>query len=93
MVYLGTQETQFASQQGVVSKITKIIAGTWQTLSTVLERRRQHVEQRNAYRHLLTLDDATLRDIGVTRYDVEIMDRLPIHENAALHLRELKRQW
>ena len=51
-------------------------------------RRREHRINRNAFQTMLKLDDARLKDIGVTRSDVLWASRLPLSENAALELRK-----
>jgi uncharacterized protein YjiS (DUF1127 family) len=43
--------------------------------------------RRDAFLNLLTLDDATLDDIGVTREEVNWAARLPLEINAARALR------
>ena len=50
-----------------------------------LQRRR---ESRDAFKHLLSLDDALLRDVGVTRADVEWAAQLPLSVNAARALQD-----
>lgn len=46
---------------------------------------------RAAFKNMLTLDDSLLRDIGVTRADVEWASQLPMDQNAACELRKLSR--
>ena len=53
-------------------------------LNTVKRRR----ESRDAFRHLLSLDEALLRDVGVTRADVEWAAQLPLSVNAARALQD-----
>lgn len=45
-----------------------------------------HRRRRTLLRDLLALEDSLLFDIGVTREEVEGAVRLPLAENAALHL-------
>ena len=54
------------------------------------ERERRRID-RDAFRNLLRLDDAMLRDIGVTRDEVVRAASLPLSHNAALELQALKR--
>lgn len=53
-----------------------------------IERRREQRESRDAFSHLLKLDDSLLLDIGVTRADVERAANLPLTEDAAQVLHE-----
>ena len=53
-----------------------------------VELRREQQESRDAFRHLLKLDDNLLQDIGVTRADVERAAKLPLAEDAAQVLYE-----
>ena len=46
---------------------------------------------RDAFRHLLKLDDSLLQDIGVTRADVEWAARLPLSQDASDALQLLSR--
>lgn len=55
----------------------------------------RQIEQRvdrMAFRTLERLSDADLRDIGLTRADVEWASRLPLSENASAALQEVARQ-
>ena len=47
---------------------------------------------RLAFRTLMSLDDALLKDIGVTRHDVIWANNLPLSENAAEKLHEISRR-
>lgn len=44
---------------------------------------------RQAFKNLLSKDDAILRDIGVTRAEVEQAAALPLSQNAAQELRRI----
>ncbi|WP_095588507.1 DUF1127 domain-containing protein [Actibacterium ureilyticum] len=59
------------------------------TLRRRLRARAQHRQNRAAFRNLLSKDDAILRDIGVTRADVERAAGLPLSQNAAQELRRM----
>lgn len=52
---------------------------------------RQRRIDRDAFRRLVTLDDAALRDIGVTRQDVIWAGELPLSQNASLELEKVAR--
>ncbi len=56
-----------------------------------METRREQRENRDAFSHLLALDDSLLQDIGVTRGEVEKAARQPLAENAAQSLHEATR--
>ena len=47
---------------------------------------------RQAFKNVLTLDDRTLKDIGVTRQDVIRVSRLPLSVDAAIKLEEIARR-
>ena len=47
---------------------------------------------RQAFNHLLALDESLLRDIGVTRQDVTWASNLPLSENASARLNEIARR-
>jgi len=47
---------------------------------------------RQAFNNVLSLDDRTLRDIGVTRQDVKWASRLPLAEDAAQKLEQIARR-
>ena len=53
-----------------------------------VERRAEQRENRDAFAHLLKLDDSLLQDIGVIRADVERAAKLPLAEDAAKVLYE-----
>lgn len=60
-------------------------------IATYLARRRERRVNREAFQHMLSLDETMLRDIGVTRNDVLWASRLPLSENAALELEKVAR--
>lgn len=47
---------------------------------------------RQAFKNVLTLDDRTLKDIGVTRQDVKWASHLPLSEDAAIRLEQIARR-
>jgi uncharacterized protein YjiS (DUF1127 family) len=52
----------------------------------------RHWQARRSVKHLASLDDYLLRDIGLKRSDVEWAERVPITRNAVLALEERVRQ-
>lgn len=58
-------------------------------LIAFFQTRARHRRDRKAFRNMLRLDDAMLRDIGVTRMDVERAADLPLSQSAAQELRRL----
>ncbi len=72
---------------GTVSQLARVSAYGHRALQWV-ERRREQRESRDAFAHLLKLDDSLLQDIGVTRANVERAARLPLAEDAAQVLYE-----
>lgn len=77
---------------------TAVAARVWRSLRRVpsalveawMQGKRRR-EDRDAFLNLLGKDDAILRDIGVTRADVEYAARLPLHRSAAEELRLIAR--
>ena len=58
-------------------------------ISQFLSHRKELREKRDACNAMLLLEDAMLRDIGVTRANVEWASKLPLEMNAAEELRRL----
>ncbi len=56
-------------------------------LREYLQRRKQQRINRDAFAHLLSLDEHILNDMGVTRNDVVEASKLPLSVNAAVELR------
>jgi uncharacterized protein YjiS (DUF1127 family) len=52
----------------------------------------RHWQARRSVKHLASLDDYLLRDIGLKRSDVEWAEQVPITRNAVLALEERVRQ-
>lgn len=73
---------------GVRTHRVSLVSVVGQRLLCWIKRRREQRENRDAFAHLLKLDDMLLQDIGVTRAEVERAARLPLAENAAQVLRE-----
>jgi uncharacterized protein YjiS (DUF1127 family) len=60
-------------------------------IKTAIERRIQRTTDRQAFSHLLALDQHTLDDIGITRDDVFWASRLPLSINASHELEKIAR--
>ncbi|MGR3511350.1 MAG: DUF1127 domain-containing protein [Paracoccaceae bacterium] len=60
-----------------------------QTLSGQLLERLRVFRRRRHFNRLLDLDDHMLKDIGVTRGEVEIASKLPLSTDAATELRRM----
>lgn len=60
-----------------------------QALSAQLMERLRMVRRRRHFNRLLDLDDHMLKDVGVTRGEVEIASRLPLSADAATALRRM----
>ncbi len=60
-------------------------------IRTAIERRIQRTTDRQAFSHLLALDQHTLDDIGITRDDVLWASRLPLSINASHELEKISR--
>jgi len=61
-------------------------------LQNYLELRRQRKIDRNAMLTLLSLDEASLKDIGISRDDVIWASKLAMHKNASLELEKIRAQ-
>ena len=73
----------------IVSKLTQALKKLAANIRKYLQLRAQRRENRDAFAHLLKLDDNILRDIGITREDVIWASKLPLHNNAALELEKI----
>ena len=60
-------------------------------IKIAIERRIQRTTDRQAFSHLLALDQHTLDDIGITRDDVFWASRLPLSINASHELEKISR--
>ncbi|MEM9277940.1 MAG: DUF1127 domain-containing protein [Pseudomonadota bacterium] len=81
------------NESGLSENLTKLQIPTvnlFKSLNTFLKRKKQQRIDRDAFKNLLSLDDRSLADIGVTREDVMWASNLPLSTNAALELKALK---
>ncbi len=79
------------------SALSRGITLFWRLLEQQREARRTRQDQRDArdaFMHILRLDERRLDDIGVTRAEVDWAAKLPLEINAskALHARARKRR-
>jgi len=65
------------------SKPTKWLVALVTRTTTILAQKKRQRESRDAFKHLLGLDDSLLKDIGVSRADVQWAASLPTSVNAA----------
>ena len=73
-------------------RITSILSDAFLDIRSWWQARRQRRIDRMAFEHMLALDDAILKDIGVSRADVIWARSLPLSQNAAAELEILARQ-
>ena len=70
----------------------KSLLKVFSTLRTYMVRKHNQRIDRQAFKHLLALDDNLLRDIGVTRNDVVWASKLPLSVDASAKLNEIARR-
>lgn len=58
-------------------------------LATSLADRIRRIRRRRKFKNLLDLDDHMLKDVGVTRSEVELAANMPLSVNAATELRRM----
>ena len=66
-----------------------LLSALFSKLKEHLRNRRRRRIDRQAFKHILNLDDQMLQDIGVTRDDVKWADGLPLHKNASWELQRV----
>lgn len=96
---MNAQCTSFDQELHVTPDQTGSLLVHKRTLTPIVTRLKEHFvafqkqrESRDAFKHLLSLDDNLLRDIGVSRADVEWAASLPYSTNAASALNECAEQ-
>ena len=57
----------------------------------IVTRYNQHID-RQAFNYLLSIDDSLLKDIGVTRGDINWASQLPLSEDAAKEIEKIARR-
>ena len=95
MTYQSTDCCDFATAERIsLPKTASIWSGVSHFLAAIKKRWAEHAQRRTdraAFRHMLTLDDDILDDIGVTRANVEWASQLPLHLSASRELEQLAR--
>ena len=95
MTYQSADCPDFATAERIsLSPTATIWSGVTRLLKGIKNRWAMHAQRRTdraAFRHMLTLDDEILDDIGVTRANAEWASQLPIHLSASRELEELTR--
>ncbi len=84
-------EYQPQNSQTLVSAIEQYLKRWASRINTVFVQRKQQRINRQAFNHLLALDDHILDDIGVTRNDIVEASQLPLDVNASLELEKIAR--
>ena len=87
-----------SSRAGLVLRgLATTLSAAVSSIVDAIRTRRQRKLDRSAVQYMLGLEDHMLRDIGLTRGDVEWANRLPLSVNAAveLELRSLinRKEW
>lgn len=78
------RKSHWISATGAASLLSK--------LKRYISRRyNQHID-RQAFNHLLTLDDNILKDMGVTKQDIVWASKLPVSEDAAAKMETIARR-
>ena len=79
------------SNQTLVTALEDYLKSWVNRVNTVFTRAKQRRIDRQAFSHLLSLDDHILDDIGVSRSDVILVSRLPLDINASRELDKIAR--
>ena len=73
-----------------MDQLKSLFLGAAQHFSDYLKTRKQQQIDRDAFNHLLSLDETMLKDIGLRRDDVLWATKLPLSINAALELEKTR---
>lgn len=79
------------NSQTFVSAIENYLKSWATAINIVFTQRKLQRINRQAFSHLLSLDDHILDDIGITRNDILDASRLPVNVNASLELEKKAR--
>ncbi len=74
----------------IQEKLSGFLSGILLKLKTAYAQRRQRKIDRDAFRSLMSLDEKSLKDIGVSRDDIIWASKLAMHENAAKELEKIR---
>ena len=80
-------EAQLSIYAWLVSKVRR----TFNSYKAWSKLRNQRRLDREAFKHLLVLDDRILRDVGLTRADIIQANSLPLSQNAAQELENVSK--
>jgi uncharacterized protein YjiS (DUF1127 family) len=72
--------------------VIRIFKRAFADFRAYLKCKRQRRIDRQAFQHLIALEDPILKDIGITRADVIWASKLPLSQNAATELEKIARQ-
>ena len=72
------------------NQFSTFLAGLITKMKTSLAQRRQRKIDRDAFRNLLLLDEASLKDIGVSKDDIIWASNLAMNENASKELEKVR---
>jgi len=88
----GQAEIQIPQDSRLVKLLKTSITKLFTRLSAWYQLKKQRRLDRDSFRNMLALDDATLKDIGVKKSDVIWASQLPLSLNASLELEKKARQ-
>ncbi len=70
--------------------ITTLLTGFMSKIREKLAQRRQRRIDRDAFKNLMLLDEASLKDIGITKDDIIWASNLAMNENASKELEKIR---
>ena len=85
-------QNNLGTELGFNGAVRNLLISVYSRITSHLEKRRQRRIDRDAFRHMLLLDDDILDDIGVTRSNVKWASQLPTHISASAELEKTARR-